>query len=762
MVSSVLVSHTTYVAGFVHDQTASSRAVSEGANNAVGTNTSSSQRTAGTANNVTISARSITNYNGLADGAVNETYTVTVISGSTGGDATTAALRVRSASGLDDQNVVVPHAFGSATPIGTRGLTATWTTSGGSEFVAGQTWEIVVSQNYTAAVGTVSGTYTGPSDTTYIVEVTKGGLYATSPQITVSTTTGIDVGGPYEVTAAATPVVIGAYGLSIQFSSTGLSKGDKFLIECTAAAPAAVKTIVLGKNLPASLLTGNLNVTLYIKKNIEVSENRLDAPGVTNFSTSATEIIVSDGITAADSTWVDDDGALIPLPVVSGTLYVQYRAFRAQCTDQVYAAETDADVVNLLGKIDKDNDLALGVSKAIANSNGIPVLFMAVADNSLESYIKVLEMITERSDVYSIVPLTFDRIIQDEVASHVKTMSSPENGRWRITWVCTQGVPEIVIAKEHTTSEHPLLATISDDPNTTNTQYTLVELDTSGEVTPLSFIEAGVAPGDILRVNYTVDAYGNPTYSEYVVDVVISDDSLRLVSGPAVEVSPASKIEIWRVLDSGSTANYVGDKAGSFYSRRVYNVWPDQVEEGDQVYPGYILAAALAGLKSGVLPHQGLTNLEVVGFDSMLRTTKFLSTLDMNTMASQGVLIVTQNPAGKIYTRHQVSTDTLDINMRELTVTTNVDSISYVALQLMEPYIGISNVTPGILRQLSVEFAKLYATFQQESIARLGPQLLGLTISRLEVHPILKDRIVAVLNITIPYPLNNIEVHLVV
>ena len=219
---------------------------------------------------------------------------------------------------------------------------------------------------------------------------------------------------------------------------------------------------------------------------------------------------------------------------------------------------------------------------------------------------------------------------------------------------------------------------------------------------------------------------------------------------------------LFRSLDSGSTANYVGDKAGSFYSRRVYNVWPDQVEEGDQVYPGYILAAALAGLKSGVLPHQGLTNLEVVGFDSMLRTTKFLSTLDMNTMASQGVLIVTQNPAGKIYTRHQVSTDTLDINMRELTVTTNVDSISYVALQLMEPYIGISNVTPGILRQLSVEFAKLYATFQQESIARLGPQLLGLTISRLEVHPILKDRIVAVLNITIPYPLNNIEVHLVV
>lgn len=44
----------------------------------------------------------------------------------------------------------------------------------------------------------------------------------------------------------------------------------------------------------------------------------------------------------------------------------------------------------------------------------------------------------------------------------------------------------------------------------------------------------------------------------------------------------------------------------------------------------------------------------------------------------------------------------------------------------------------------------------------VGPQLIGGTIRILRVHPLLRDRIEIVLDMVVPAPLNNIELHLVV
>ncbi len=71
-------------------------------------------------------------YDGLADGDITETYTITVTQGSTGGDFTTALLRVRSASGNDDDDDVVPSMAGVATNIGSRGFQVIFTKSSAS------------------------------------------------------------------------------------------------------------------------------------------------------------------------------------------------------------------------------------------------------------------------------------------------------------------------------------------------------------------------------------------------------------------------------------------------------------------------------------------------------------------------------------------------------------------------------------------------------------------------------------------------------
>jgi hypothetical protein len=132
-------------------------------------------------------------------------------------------------------------------------------------------------------------------------------------------------------------------------------------------------------------------------------------------------------------------------------------------------------------------------------------------------------------------------------------------------------------------------------------------------------------------------------------------------------------------------------------------------------------------------------------------------------MAAAGWWIVTQASDGTVYTRHQLSTNNLDLNRREQSVTTNVDSISYTLLNRLSVYIGRGNVTPIMISIIEGEILSVldfFSNFIAQDI--LGSQITSYEIEQLEQHPTLKDRILAVIPIVIPYPLNNVEVHLVI
>ena len=783
-----------YIAGFVHDVIAGTVAAPvTDTNNAVSASSAAtSTQIAGDYNDVDVSLADPSGYNGLVLGNVRETYTVEVISGSAGGDATTAVLRVTSASGNDDDASLVPSAFGAATPIGARGLQVTWDDNTGSssmsgtpdgDFIAGQKWEITVSQVFAQPSVSASGSYTGPKNANYIVEVLTGGTWAELPQVMVTTDVGIDASGPHTV-ADGVAVAIGSYGATLAFAGTGLSKGDKYYVGVAAQSNGPVRTIVLGHNLPDSLLglyndseasmssvdpgtcgagAPDLSVYLYIKKSIEVDQNRTGFAPLVNWTQSATEICVMSGIPAYDASWVDGTGELLPLPVKYGSAYVTYRAWRQDKLLAVGSVSDTSEVAAELAPIDKDNPLGMGVFKAVSNSNGTPVKYIATTDTLFAGYAAALAVLKGREDVYNVIPMTFDRQIQDLVAGHVTSLSSPENGRWRATLVSSQAVEQLAVLEADANGE-ALLAYVSDDPQTSNTQYTFVELFTPNGQLAVELLQSGVRAGDILRCLYTGDGFGNASYAEYQIDAVLSEDSLRLVSGPTAPVTVPQKIEIWRTLVKSDVASELAQRAGSFADRRVCNVWPDQIGSGGETLPGYYLTAALAGLTSGVVPQQGLTNLEINGFDNVPRTTQFFDNDQLNTLAAAGVWIVTQDPStGKVYTRHALTTDMTDVNTREQMVTKNVDSISYVYLRQMAPFIGISNVTPTAIAQIEVELVSVGDYLKTNgTIDRLGSQLIDAKILQLAKHPTMRDRVVARIGIELPYPLNNCEVHIIV
>ena len=774
----------TTVRGFVYEQTAAVTAASVSGADNVSNRAASYAVTfiSGTENCVTLLA-DLTDYNSWVDGYVDDTYTVTVLQGSADGDFTTALLRITSASGYDDVASIAPDEADTYVVVGSRGLQLAFTVSGegsscsgeepgiANDLVAGQTWELAVTDNTEAVTGTSAGTYTGTSDSTLIVDVTRGGLFADDdtarrPQISVRTATGSDLSGPTNVTAPAVAVAAGTKGVTIAFSKTGggtltgLRKGDQFTIAVTASKNGRASTLILANALGDLAEAADLDLKLFIKQDIQVIQNRVGFSPLTNWETSATEFTVADGIIAYNSTWTDS-GVQLPLNVVGGDMFVEYRAWQ-----QTWISGGSMDDVGELdslvsGPLTPDNPLKWGLYYAGINSNGTTVHFHAVADpDDTNDWLDVLEQLDGREDIYNLVPLTYNQTVLNAYAGHVAAQSSPENGRWRAMF-CGIQVDETIAAVSAATStdSNVVLGTITDDPDTTGTQYTLLSVPANNG----QFVVNGVIAGDIVRIGYATDGFDGEVYDEYTVDTVINEDVIRLAAGPVSAVVTPQKIEIWHTRSRTELATAVATKAAAYGSQRVCAVWPDTISSGGTSMSGFYAAAAAAGRRGGVVPQQGMTNLALTGFDSVIRTTKLFNATQLNIMAAAGVYIITQNPEGSVYARHALTTDQSgNLGAEEETARSNLDAISYFMLRSIRKYIGVSNVTPSLLSILRVELDSAIDQLKTNSlVARIGAQLIDGTVTDLRAHLVYKDRVIAVIELDRPFPLNRAEVYLV-
>jgi hypothetical protein len=756
-------------------------------------------------NCVTVAAHMTSAYDGLPSGDVTEEYVVEVIKSSIAGCNATK-LRVTSASGRDDQAEITPAAFGSATSIGTRGLKVAFDLNDDptapcvdlandagivvDNFVVGQKWRIVVAQNYNAVdaetvapvgattnpAGTILGVYTGEKNDVYVVECTKGGKWTDIPEVTVRTVKGLDFSIPVEVTSSNynDKVTIGNSGVKVRFVSavegpiTGLRKGDKWYVPVTSSKAGEVTQLILRHDLPTAMRAAEeLDLKLFIKDNIQVSQNRTEAAPLTNYYTEDTQVCVQEGMTAYHPEWTDA-GVPLTLEVYSGNLYVEYREWLSTLTDQVNAISTAGDLDMIAGQLDPDNPLKWGVYKALSNANGTAVKYTAVANpDSLDSWVEVLERLKGRDDVYNLVPMTFNRQVQNLWAAQTVSESNAVANNWKAAFVAIQSRPSVMVVGEGAAIAgvsgnviaDPVLAVLEDDAAATGTQYTRLRVPEGQGY----FITNEVRPGDLVRYMFTTDGFGEESYEEFVVDEVLSENSLRLYSGGDAPISVPQRVEIYHSNNRNEIADDIATQAGAFSSRRVCAVWPDQVGEGGVLQPGYYLAAALAGLASGVVPQQPLTNVEVAGFDDYSRSYKYFNETQLNRMAEAGVWIVTEDRDGTPYSRHALTTDNLGLNQREEMIRRNVDSMSYLFLRRLRPFIGRTNATQGMVQLLSNLITVTIDSLRSNgNTAEIGSQLVSGSIRTLRIHPLLRDRIEIVLDLVVPAPLNNIELHLVV
>jgi len=747
--------------------------------------------TAGQANCVLVANIDGESYDGLPSGNISETYTIEVIKSAVAG-CQAARFRVTSASGNDDVSEVTPADFGDATTIGTRGLTVTFDLSEGGgcgddaiaaglpadQFIVGQTWEVSITQQGYAACATANNTYTGSFDDTYIITVVKGGKWADGPKISVRTARGLDSSGPTSVTGNAVSVPVGSYGLTASFakcsggggSLSGLRYGDIFYIDVVSSSSGPVRTLILRDNLPSGLLAADdLDLKLYIQKTFEINPHRTESAPLTNYDTSASTITVNSGITAYDSTWTLngeeqvltlESGCTLANSRLCGQLFAEYREFVDDLTNDIRIAVTAADLDDIPGPLEPSNPLKWGVYKALINTSSSGVAYTAVADPSdPDSWQTVLDAAEGRPDIYNFVPLTFDTTVQNLFVAQAVNESAPEVGNWKGVILSGQYKETAKVV-----GGDDVLATIAENIGTTETDYTLMTISNA------TLLTDDVRSGDSVRFLYDTDGYGGEIYTTYVVQSVLSETSLILVAGPDVAVSVPQKVEIWHTLTKSEIATDLVEQAQSFANRRVVFTAPDIVYEAGLPTPGYFVCCAVGGLISSVQPHQGLTHVQLSGLGGIVqRTRDYFKASLLDQLSAGGVWTVTADRAGTIFTRHAVTTDTTDLKNREEMIRRNADSISYDFVELLKPYIGRTNATPTVLTKLDYEINKKLDSYTSVIVSQdLGPQLISGAIAvdstgakLLRIHPLAADRIEIVLNVSLPAPGNNIDLHIV-
>lgn len=462
--------------------------------------------------------------------------------------------------------------------------------------------------------------------------------------------------------------------------------------------------------------------------------------------------------------------------ILSADLYIQYRELINAASDTIHSLRNVSDVVTALGAVSPDNPLAQAVYNAALNAGGQTIRYMAVPTDDEEGYDKVLAAATLTKEVYFLVPVTRDSKILDKVQSHVGAMSAPTTKRWRIAFVSAE-IPERdpIYTPEATTGGRKfqaLCTAVNGGGDKKTAEITFVVKNGSNWVyDPDTRFKKDLRVGDTLAFG-AAEEWGVLVPQEYMTTKILSDYKI-VVSDPDNELSPAgvstepTVSEIYHPYTNAEKAEVIRDLSSSFADRRMYNVFPFVFKGGGVLQTGEFAAAAVAGLVSSCLPQQPVTNLELVGIDDIPLTYQTFSYDELNTMASGGTFIVMQDlPNDQVYIRHQISTDyeANNLNTAELSITKNLDSISYYFDNLCSPYIGKYNITPDLLAVLHNVITGGLTSLESTTWGLYGPQIIaeGTEILLLEQDAVLKDHVNCNLKLNLPYPFNHLVLKLFV
>lgn len=266
----------------------------------------------------------------------------------------------------------------------------------------------------------------------------------------------------------------------------------------------------------------------------------------------------------------------------------------------------------------------------------------------------------------------------------------------------------------------------------------------------------------------TEDAFIKNTRHE--IATIVSETQFTLVSDPTAGFGgtlESIEYRITRDLSLNEQAEFLAGYATSFATRRLVSMWPDvlavSVNGVATKVPGYFAGGPLAGMTAGLPSQAGFTNLTLVGFVGRENSDDRFSDTQLDTIAGGGNMIFVQPvPDTALAIRHQLTTDLSTIFFQEFSVTKNVDLIARFFRGLYKPFIGIYNITDGLLDLLKTRGDGGISFLLAQRAPRVGAPLRSGQLTRIEESDTQPDTVEIDIDISVPLPLNNIRLTLLV
>lgn len=439
-----------------------------------------------------------------------------------------------------------------------------------------------------------------------------------------------------------------------------------------------------------------------------------------------------------------------------GKLYPEFRVRIIPPIDEdVITVDSIEAIQEYLGTIDVQNELAYAAWCALRGSSGRELYVIRLRNEDVDGWREALRKIDADSNPYSIVPIIdgtgpFDREIIELVVQHCNEKSQPEVQMWRtaIIGVDQEGEYEVKFYNQGAASVTAYFA----PAHSGETPVTLCQLsgDYSFNMLDVNGGQGKLSPGDYIEYQ-TI---------RYQVKEVLADNLVRLVEGPATATT-ATGIKLIKASSAANYKSYLHGLSDTISNRRAVIVWCDHGTYGGNIIPCAYIAAEIAGIQSAVLPQQSITLTEIQSVSACPRMYTRYTQKQLDEIAAGGILIVTQdNKYSAPYIRHQLTSDAANGSLySEMSVTKNLDNISYAIADLIKGYCGRANVTTTALPRLKQAITAKLTEFTQDSVDDLtGPSLVrfyGLTVDQ---DPKFMDQVIVNVTYELPLPMNNIKV----
>lgn len=319
------------------------------------------------------------------------------------------------------------------------------------------------------------------------------------------------------------------------------------------------------------------------------------------------------------------------------------------------------------------------------------------------------------------------------------------------------------------------------------------------EDTTATYVTDGVLPGDVLYMPTNPNATFSTTYDTWVVDTVLSQTRLSIVNNGRNTVTTVNELphgvlragtgasvsqghmyyKVLRDLNKDQQVDNMVTIATNFGSKRMVLCYPDAVVVTDLVdgsltrtvasepeaadaQPGYYLACAVGGQTAGQPSHQGFTNMQIAGIDSISGSSGYFREEQLTELSNGGIYVFVQdNESSLPYSIHEVTTDVSTLEFGEYMVTKNFDYVSLTFLDTMVPFVGRWNVTPEAVEVVKENLRSVGDTLLKQRVAKLGAPLNSYNIADVAASTKFSDQIEAYIDVSLPMTLNTIGLHLV-